>query len=112
MCIRDSLVNDIWGLKRDPKRGVVSAKYQAPCCLMHNRQEIKYENFLEDFIEDLQESVRLAEEAGIAKDKIILDPGVGFAKTYEMNLEIIPVSYTHLGGLSGLFAGGFFLYKV
>lgn len=83
------LVNDIWGLKRDPKMGFVIAKYQAPCCLMHNRQEIKYENFLEDFIEDLQESVRLAEEAGIAKDKIILDPGVGFAKTYEMNLEII-----------------------
>ena len=67
----------------------VIAKYHAACCLMHNREKAEYEEFQKDFIEDMKECVRLAKEAGIADEKIILDPGVGFGKTYEMNLEII-----------------------
>ena len=55
----------------------------------HNREKAEYEEFQKDFIEDMKECVRLAKEAGIADEKIILDPGVGFGKTYEMNLEII-----------------------
>lgn len=83
------LVNDIWGLKYDEKMAEVIAKYHAACCLMHNREKAEYEEFQKDFIEDMTECVRLAKEAGIADEKIILDPGVGFGKTYEMNLEII-----------------------
>lgn len=59
------------------------------CCLMHNREKPEYGNFMTEFLQDLGESVRIAEAAGIAEDKIILDPGVGFGKTYEMNLEVI-----------------------
>lgn len=83
------LVNDIWGLKYDEKIADVIAKYDVACCLMHNRNHTEYQNFLDDFMEDMRECIRLAKRAGIADDKIILDPGVGFGKTYEMNLEII-----------------------
>ena len=83
------LVNDIWGLKYDEKMASVIAKYQAACCLMHNREKAEYQDFLKDFMDDMKECVRLAKAAGIEDDKIILDPGVGFGKTYEMNLEII-----------------------
>ena len=83
------LINDIWGLKYDARMAEVIAKYHAACCLMHNREKAEYEEFQKDFIEDMKECVRLAKEAGIADEKIILDPGVGFGKTYEMNLEII-----------------------
>lgn len=83
------LINDIWGLKYDRRMAGVIAKYQVPCCLMHNRKESDYQNYLQDVKSDLEETIRLAEEAGIGKDTIILDPGVGFGKTYEQNLEII-----------------------
>ncbi len=83
------LVNDIWGLKYDDKMAGVIARYDAACCLMHNREKAEYREFLPDFMEDMRECLRLAEAAGIRKDGIMLDPGVGFGKTYEMNLEII-----------------------
>ena len=83
------LVNDIWGLKYDHKVAELIAEYKVPCCLMHNRQEPAKENFLTQVIQDLQETVKLAEKAGIREEQIILDPGVGFGKTYEQNLEII-----------------------
>ena len=53
---------------------------------MHNRQNTDYENFLNDWVQDLRECIQTAHNAGIEDSKIILDPGVGFAKTYEMNL--------------------------
>ena len=83
------LVNDIWGFKHDRKVAQLNAQYGAACCLMHNKAEAVYENFLEDMVKDMEECVRIAREAGVADDKIILDPGVGFGKTYEMNLEAI-----------------------
>ena len=83
------LVNDIWGFKHDSKVAEYTAKYGAACCLMHNRNEAVYDDFQKDFLTDLQECVDIAKKANIADDKIILDPGVGFGKTYEMNLEII-----------------------
>lgn len=83
------LVNDIWGFKHDRRTAELTAKYGAACCLMHNRHEAVYENFLEDMVKDMEECVHIAREAGVADDKIILDPGVGFGKTYEMNLEAI-----------------------
>lgn len=83
------LVNDIWGFKHDHKIAEAVFKYQASCCLMHNRSEAIYQNFMPDVLSDLKECITIAKKAGITDDKIILDPGVGFAKTYEMNLEII-----------------------
>ncbi|MCI9447522.1 MAG: dihydropteroate synthase [Lachnospiraceae bacterium] len=83
------LVNDIWGLKYDRNLAKVIAEAGVPCCLMHNREQAVYYNFIEDVKSDLRESLEIAGEAGIAQDKIILDPGVGFGKTYEHNLQII-----------------------
>ncbi len=83
------LINDIWGFKYDEKVAEITAKYNLACCLMHNRKEAVYNNFIEDVLSDLQESISIAEKHGVNKDKIVLDPGVGFAKTYEQNLEII-----------------------
>ncbi len=83
------MVNDIWGLKYDKDMASVIAGYHAACCLMHNREEPVYQDFLPDVLNDLRESVCLAKEAGIDGGKIILDPGVGFGKDYEMNLAVI-----------------------
>jgi len=83
------LINDIWGLKYDEKMASVIAQQKVACCLMHNRDNMNYKNFMKDVAMDLEKSLDIAEKAGIPKDKIILDPGVGFAKSYEMNLEII-----------------------
>lgn len=83
------LINDIWGLKYDSNMGKVIAGSGAACCLMHNRDNTDYGNFLEDTLADLQGCLDLAHQAGISDDKIILDPGVGFGKTYENNLEVL-----------------------
>ena len=83
------LINDIWGLKYDEKMAGVIAKSGLPCCLMHNRNNTEYQDFMQEVAADLAETIRLAEKAGIADDKMILDPGVGFGKTYEQNLEVI-----------------------
>lgn len=83
------MVNDIWGFLYDPNMASLVKKYDAACCLMHNRTEAVYENFLEDMCTDLKKCVDAAKNAGIADDKIVLDPGVGFGKTYEMNLDVM-----------------------
>ncbi len=83
------LVNDIWGFKHDRRVAELTAKYNAACCLMHNRHEAVYDDFQKDVLSDLEECVHIAREAGVPDDKIMLDPGVGFGKTYEMNLEIM-----------------------
>lgn len=83
------LVNDIWGLKYDPQMARVIAQSQAVCCLMHNKDKAEYDDFYEDMLRETAQCVELAKAAGIPDDRIILDPGVGFGKTYEMNLETI-----------------------
>ncbi len=83
------MINDIWGLKKDPKMAKVIAKSGLACCLVHNRVNTKYSDFLREVFLDLEETTRLALEAGISGDKIILDPGIGFAKTYEQNLQVL-----------------------
>ncbi len=82
------IINDVWGFKRDKDIAAVAAKYNTPCILMHNREVAEYEAFVEDVLSDLQESVDIALAAGVPKENIILDPGVGFAKTLEQNLII------------------------
>ena len=83
------LVNDVWVLIYDLEMAGVIAKHDAACCLMHNRNEAIYQNFLEDMVADMKECVAIAHKAGVPDDKIMLDPGVGFGKTYEQNLEAI-----------------------
>ena len=62
-------MNDIWGLKYDEKIADVIAKHNVACCLMHNRDNTEYSNFLDDFMEDMRECIRLAKAAGVADDK-------------------------------------------
>ncbi|PKM48875.1 MAG: dihydropteroate synthase [Firmicutes bacterium HGW-Firmicutes-6] len=81
------MVNDIWGFKYDPTLAEVTAKYQVPCVLMHNRNNQNYQNLMSDINSDLQESIDIALTAGISKDAIIIDPGIGFAKDYAQNME-------------------------
>lgn len=83
------LINDIWGLKYDGQMAKVIAESGLPCCLMHNRKDTDYRSFMQDVAADLADCLHLAECAGIPQDKIILDPGVGFAKSYEQNLQVI-----------------------
>ena len=83
------LINDIWVLKFDENMAGLIADSHLPCCLMHNRIEINYTSFMQDIAADLAETIQRAGKAGIEDSKIILDPGVGFAKTYEQNLQII-----------------------
>lgn len=83
------LINDIWGLMWDPRMAEVIAKSGVTCCLMHNRRAHDYLNFAEDFIVDMSQILDKAVKAGIPTEKIMLDPGVGFAKTYEENLWVL-----------------------
>lgn len=83
------LVNDVWGLKYDQDMAALIAGHDASCCLMHNRREAAYTDLVAEVCADLEESVRLGKGAGIREDKIMLDPGIGFGKTYEMNLAMI-----------------------
>ena len=71
----------------------VIAKYDVACCLMHNKSNTEYQNFLIDMLAETQECVNLARQAGIKDEKIMLDPGIGFGKTFEMNLEAITWSF-------------------
>lgn len=83
------MINDIWGLAGDERMAEVIAGADIPCCLMHNRKEAVYESFMEEVASDLAATLEKARQAGISRDRIILDPGVGFGKTREHNLEII-----------------------
>ncbi|MDD3307578.1 MAG: dihydropteroate synthase [Acetobacterium sp.] len=92
------LVNDIWGFKYDPTLAAVTAKYKVPCILMHNRDNQHYENLIAEIKTDLQASIDIALKAGIARDAIILDPGIGFGKDYAQNMETM----YHLESLQSL----------
>ncbi|GFZ31762.1 dihydropteroate synthase [Clostridium zeae] len=84
-----NLINDVWGFKKDKYIAEVAAKYDVPCCLMHNRDNTDYGDIIEDMIVDFKESIAIALSAGVKKENIILDPGIGFAKSYEQNLYVM-----------------------
>ncbi len=92
------LLNDIWGLKWDGTMAKVIADAGIACCLMHNRRESVYNDLVEDVLNDLRECVDLALAAGIARDKIMLDPGIGFAKDLDQNLSVMK----HIGRIKEL----------
>ena len=83
------IINDIWGFKKDKEMAAVAAKYDVPCILMHNREDKPYQNLMQDVKSDLEESIKIAIDAGVKEENIILDPGIGFAKTYEENLIVM-----------------------
>jgi dihydropteroate synthase len=98
-------INDVWGLRADPKMAVEAARANAPLILMHNRSKpveaelqtrlggryvgAVYNDLIADISAELLDSVNIAIKAGIQKDHIIIDPGIGFGKTIEQNLELI-----------------------
>jgi len=100
-----SLVNDVWALRLDPGMASVVAAAGAPVILMHNRSRpkdaeqsarlggryigVEYVDLLADIAAELLESIDVARRAGISPDRIIVDPGIGFGKTVEQNLELI-----------------------
>lgn len=83
------LINDIWGFKYDARMAEVVKKYNAACCLMHNQNGTVYKDFINDCLAALKESIDIAKAAGIADEKIMTDPGVGFGKDYRQNLITI-----------------------
>lgn len=83
------IINDVWGFKKDNNMAKVAAKYNVPCVLMHNREAKPYENLMREVNLELLESINIALAAGVSKEKIILDPGIGFAKTLEENLIVM-----------------------
>ncbi|MBA4495798.1 dihydropteroate synthase [Paenactinomyces guangxiensis] len=83
------IINDVWGAKRDPDMPGTAAELDVPIILMHNRTEAKYRSLMEEVISDLQESVQIVKQAGVKEDKIILDPGIGFAKNVDENLTVM-----------------------
>jgi dihydropteroate synthase len=98
-------INDVWALRADPNLAKVAARYNCPIILMHNRikpgsaelQErlggryigIDYDDLIEDIKAELMSSVDIALAAGVKNDNILLDPGIGFGKTVEQNLELL-----------------------
>jgi dihydropteroate synthase len=99
------MINDIWGLHADPQIAAVAASFGVPVILMHNRSKpsnaelverlggryvgMTYQNLLEDVCNELMQSVEIAHAAGVKDEQIILDPGIGFGKTVEQNLELV-----------------------
>lgn len=83
------LVNDIWGLKYDPQMAELIARTGVSCCLMHNKNTTEYKDFFPDMLRETAECAEIARRAGIHEDRILLDPGIGFGKTREMNLETL-----------------------
>ena len=84
------MINDVWGLRKDNEMASVIAKHNAYVCIMHNQDNTEYDkDIMKSIKEFLLESIDIAINAGIDKNKIILDPGIGFGKTYEQNLEVL-----------------------
>jgi dihydropteroate synthase len=85
-----TVVNDVWGLQRDPEIAVVAADRGARVVVMHNRAEIDGSlDVLDDMKRWFDRSLAIARRAGIADDRIALDPGIGFGKSFEQNLDAL-----------------------
>lgn len=84
-----NMINDITGLQGDGSMAKVIAKAQVPCVIMHNRVNKAYQDFWKELCQDLEAYIQTATDAGIEENRIIIDPGVGFAKTQEQNLEVM-----------------------
>jgi len=81
------IINDVWGAKLDPDMPRIMAETNVPVVLMHNRFDTNYQEFMADVIADLEHSLAITLTAGVRPENIILDPGIGFVKSFEQNLE-------------------------
>ncbi len=100
-----SIINDVWALQMEPAIADVAAEHKVPLILMHNHNEpknaeqneklgaryvgMKYDDIMFDIKRELESSVSVALKAGVTRENIIIDPGIGFGKTVEQNLELI-----------------------
>ncbi len=83
------IINDIWGLKAEPELAEVAAETCAGLVLMHNQKGTQYRDLVPNLVSSLEDSVRTALEAGVPRDNIIVDPGIGFGKTPDQNLAVL-----------------------
>ena len=83
------MINDVWGLKRDPELAQVAADSGIPLVITQNQRGASFHHFFPELVADLERSLQLALKAGVELSNIIVDPGVGFGKTVEQNLEIV-----------------------
>lgn len=83
------IINDVWGGKADKRMPEVAAEYSVPYIVMHNRNDLNYSSFIRDAFYDLYESIELAKRAGVKDESIIVDPGIGFAKDLQLNIEMM-----------------------
>jgi dihydropteroate synthase len=83
------MLNDIWGLKKEPRLAELAADRHVPIMLMSNQRENPVKNIIPEVISDLKRAVDLALDAGVPWENIIIDPGIGFGKTLEQNLELV-----------------------
>ena len=109
-----AMVNDVWGLQMDPEMAPLVAERQVPIVIMHNRSKprnaaqeerlggryigVHYDDLVGDILRELCAQINLARQAGIGDGQIIIDPGIGFGKTVEQNLELL----WHTGALAHL----------
>jgi dihydropteroate synthase len=85
-----AMINDVWGLQRDPDMAVVAAEHQTPVVIMHNRDQADPAiDIMADIEAFFARSLGLASQAGIARERIVLDPGIGFGKTPAQSIEAL-----------------------
>lgn len=85
-----TVVNDIWGLRRAPELADLAARHGAALVVMHNQDGTEYRrDLMEEIAQRLRESVELAVSAGVPRERVIIDPGIGFGKTAEQNVEVL-----------------------
>ena len=85
-----AIVNDVWGLQRDPNIARVAADHGAPVMIMHNRETIEPGlDIVADMLGFFERSLRIARQAGIPDSEIVLDPGIGFGKSWDQHLEAL-----------------------
>ncbi len=84
-----AMINDVWGLKADPEVARVVAEHKVPLVVMHCQENREYQDLVPEVMGSLERSIKTALDAGISTENIIIDPGIGFAKTADHNLEIL-----------------------
>jgi len=83
------IVNDQWALRADPALAPLCAEFGVPLVMMHNRRNTEYRDLMGDMVRYFEESIEVAVSAGVPRDNIIIDPGIGFGKTVEQNIEVM-----------------------
>lgn len=83
------IINDVWGLQKDAALAEVVAKYGAGVVMMHNSDKCEYNDLMGDIVKFLRKSIEIAEKAGIRRENMVVDPGIGFAKNLDHNLEVM-----------------------